>query len=82
MLRTLVFSGLLAVSLAGVAGAAEPGQPLVNRSDAVDVFAGRNNVVGGSVRNPDGSVTYLAQNGHRSIDDGYNQVPVGAYEGN
>jgi hypothetical protein len=82
MFRTLIFSALIAAGLTGVAAAAEPGQPLVNRPEDGNVFAGRNNLVGGSSRNSDGSVTF-SQGIHRpDVDAGYTQPPVAAYEGN
>jgi hypothetical protein len=56
---------------------------LTDRADAAAAMsARRNNLVGGSVRNPDGSMSLLSQNGSRRIDSGYTQVPAGAYEGN
>jgi hypothetical protein len=87
MLRTIIVAGFIAANLAGVASAAEPGQPLVNRNDGeASVSASRNNLVGGTVNNPDGSVGHTYQNsyqnGHHWIDNGYNQTPAGAYQGN
>jgi hypothetical protein len=86
VLRTIIVAGVIAASLAGVASAAEPGQPLVNRTDDASVPASRNNLVGGTVNNPDGSVGHTYQdsyqNGHHWIDNGYNQTPAGAYQGN
>lgn len=68
MIRNLALAALVATTLGAAAQAAEPGPRLVNRSDVTaDFYQGRDNLVGGAIRNPDGSVTYRAQGAHRAL---------------
>jgi hypothetical protein len=78
-------AGLIAGSLSAGASAADPTQPLVNRSagaEAVDIRPSQRNLVGGSIVNLDGSVTHIYQSGRRAVIlPGYNEPPAGSYEG-